>query len=194
MGNKRKQQKDKYKNHVKSYVSTLESTDNTMTEFEDLDKDTQNRVKQEAYFGNGVEITPSQKAARVRHVENMRLGGFTKREVLYYCQYNWGVPKANATHYYNEALKNFSQDFRENFDAEIDYHLEIRWKLYKEAMKQGRIDSAHKVLQDITKIEGIYEHKPAIIQDDTEFNEVEDYVKEHQKEIEEIRNEDGKEI
>ena len=185
----KKSQRAKYQNYTKNILSGIESTGNSVSEYEELDKDTQAKIKKEAYYGSGPNPSPSELAARIRHVENMKLSGFTKREITYYCKHNWGVSQTNAIHYYKEAIKNFGQDFREDFESEIDYHLEIRWKLYKDSMKFGKIDVAHKVLKDITTIEGIYEYKPAIVSQGTEFDEVDDYVEEKEKEIEDIRNE-----
>jgi len=185
--NDRKNQMSKYKNLVKHKLAKLSAGD---VDPKKKDADDNYIESTEERFGKGNSVTPKQKVNRIRYVEEMMIKAFTTREINYHCKYVWGLSTNNAKEIVKEARANMRQDFRENFEDEVDWHVEIRKNLLrKHIASDGDIKSSIGVLDSIAKIEGVYDNKPAVEITGSEFDVAAESLgeEETQKMISDIR-------
>lgn len=82
--------------------------------------------------------------------------GMSSRNVSGYIKKNWGVSHSTATRYVEDALHSLAPLSEKDKTAALEIHRERLEDLYHRAVKDNRIESALKVLEQMAKINGYY--------------------------------------
>jgi len=190
-----KKDKNKYKGKVQDQLQELIASAEKGERIEAMDIDVARKLSRELQFGFGDDVDEDQHLSRVRAVENMLLQAYTKRDIRFYSRQNWKCTTELADAYIDAARDSIKQDFREDFERNTDWHIELRMKLLRENMSQhGNLKDTITIVQDLARIQGTYDVKPSIELTNTNLDEFEEVVGENKDTIESLKGEDGKEL
>lgn len=123
-------------------------------------------------FGIGKDKTDEQENNRVRYIEGMMLGAYRPNEIMYNIMQRFEITKVQAEKYLALGREALNDSWREYYEDEINWHVALRKRIIMKNMKKETGDDkmALSALDSLARVQSIYDYKPAIEANDTEFD------------------------
>ena len=92
---------------------------------------------------------------RVRQIQEWLLQGQLVTDILRNVISKWSIDESQGIEYISEAFEQFSKKVKNTYGQTKAYHIQMRLNLYKKALEDKQYHVALKILQDLSKIEGV---------------------------------------